>query len=137
MSCIMIEDTLLNYIVLYTLLELYEVQWQKSDTILGMLKRMYGEYDKSAFLFLLMHPTLYFGIMFVMVSGYNEYAILLLGVKSIDIVTKMLLLKKIFIEKQVDEELQLILVTPLHKLFPYIGLLLYPPLIYMAFSVGG
>ena len=129
----MLEDTLLNYLILYILLELYEVQWQKANTMIGMLARMYEQYKKSAFVFLLMHPTFYFAIMFVLVSHYNEYAITLLVIKGIDVATKMVLIKKVFIDKDLSEEMTFSLLSPLHKLLPYSGLLVYPPLIYMVF----
>ena len=129
----MIEDTLLNYLILYTLLELYEVQWQKANTMLGMLARMYEQYDKSAFVFLLMNPTFYFAIMFVLISNYNEYAVTLLVIKGIDVATKMILMKKVFIDKSLSKEMTLALVAPIHRLLPYIGLFVYPPLIYLTF----
>jgi len=130
----MLEDTLLNYIILYLFLEFYEVQWQKANTLIGMLARMYEQYKKSVFVFLLMHPTFYFAIMFMMVSNYNEYAIALFMIKGIDVATKMVLIKKVFIDKELSEEMSLALLQPLHKLLPYIGVLVYPPLIYMVFT---
>ena len=132
----MIEDTLLNYIILFIVLELYEVQWQKANTMIGMLARMYQQYSKSIFVFLLMHPTFYFAIMFMILSDYNTYAIAILLIKGIDIAIKILLLKKVFIEKELSQELSLALLSPLHKLVPYVGLLVYPPLIYMVFRAG-
>lgn len=130
----MFEDTLFNYMLLYVILEIYEVQWQKANTIIGMLARMYEHYRKSAFIFLLMHPTLYFAIMFMLLSNFNEYAVLLFLVKGVDVVTKMVLLKKVFIEQELSKEMSLALLSPLSKWMPYIGLLLYPPLLYMAFT---
>jgi len=132
----MIEDTLLNYIILFIVLELYEVQWQKSNTMIGMLARMHQQYSKSIFVFLLMHPTFYFAIMFMILSDYNTYAIAIFLIKGIDIAIKILLLKKVFIEKELSQELSLALLSPLHKLVPYVGLLVYPPLIYMVFRAG-
>jgi len=132
----MLEDTLLNYLLLYGVLELFEVQWQKAQTLLGVLARMYEQYKKSAFVFLLLHPTLYFAIMFVLMSDYNGYAIALLSLKSLDIVTKMLLLKKVFIERSLSQELQLSLLQPLPSYMLYVGLFVYLPLIYMVFSSG-
>ncbi len=132
----MIEDTLLNYIILFIVLELYEVQWQKANTMIGMLARMYQQYSKSIFVFLLMHPTFYFAIMFMILSDYNTYAIAIFLIKGIDIAIKILLLKKVFIEKELSQELSLALLSPLHKLVPYIGLLVYPPLIYIVFRAG-
>ena len=130
----MIEDTLLNYILLYIALEIYEVQWQKANTMIGMLARMYEQYRKNIFVFLLMHPTFSFSLMFAMISNYNEYALILVGIKTLDLVMKMVLIKKVFIDKDLSEEMTLALLAPLNKFMPYIGLFVYPPLIYMAFN---
>ena len=130
----MIEDTLLNYLFLYIALEIYEVQWQKANTMIGMLARMYEQYEKNIFIFLLMHPTFSFSLMFAMITNYNEYALMLVGIKTIDLATKMVLIKKVFIDKQLSEEMTLALLAPLNKFMPYIGLLVYPPLIFLAFG---
>ena len=126
-------ENLIIYIVVYLLLELYEVQWQKAQTIMGMLARMYQWYQKSAFLFLLMHPTLYFAIYFVMITDFNVYAVALLSLKAADILTKMFLIKKVFIEGHLDKEMQEALFTPLGSFLPYIGMVLYPFFIGMVF----
>ncbi|MBT5935202.1 hypothetical protein [Sulfurimonas sp.] len=130
----MIEDALLNYLLLYIVLEIYEVQWQKANTMIGMLARMYEQYRKNIFVFLLMQPTFYFSIMFAIISNYNEYALVLVGIKTIDIVTKMTLIRKVFIEKNLSAEMTLALLSPLNKFMPYVGLLVYAPLIYLVFN---
>ncbi|MEN4053348.1 hypothetical protein [Sulfurimonas sp. NWX79] len=122
------------YIAIYIVLELYEVQWQKAQTIMGMLARMYEQYHKSIFLFLIMHPTFYFGVWFVFVTQYNPYAIALLSCKSADIITKILLIKKVFIDKELSEELTHSLFIPIGPYLPYVGLVLYPFFIFMALS---
>jgi hypothetical protein len=101
-----------------------------------MLARMYSHYAKNIFVFLLMHPTFYFAIMLMITSDYNTYAIALFLIKGIDIATKMILLKKVFIDKEVSEELTLALLAPLNRAVAYIGLFVYPPLIYMVFRGG-
>ena len=130
----MIEDALLNYLLLYIVLEIYEVQWQKANTMIGMLARMYEQYRKNIFVFLLMQPTFYFSIMFAIISNYNEYALVLVGIKTIDIVTKMTLIRKVFIEKNLCAEMTLALLSPSNKFMPYVGLLVYAPLIYLVFN---
>ena len=127
-------ENIFIYILIYIVLEVYEVQWQKAQTIMGMLARMYEQYHKSIFLFLIMHPTFYFAIWFVLETNYNGYAVLLLFFKSADILTKMILIKKVFIDKDLDEQMQLSLFTPIGPYLPYIGLLLYPFFIYMALA---
>ena len=129
----MFENSML-YILLYVVLELYEVQWQKAQTIMGMLARMYEQYKKSSFLFLLMHPTFYFAVWFVLETNYNGYAVTLLSFKAADIITKMFLIKKVFIDGDLDEQMQLSLFTPIGPYLPYMGIVLYPFFIYMALA---
>jgi len=127
-----IEDYILNYLIFYIFLEIYEVQWQKAKTLAGMLARMYQYYQKSIFLFLLMHPTFYFAIGFMVLTNYNTYAIIMVVIKAIDILTKMTLIKQLFIERDIPQEMSLALLSPLKSYMPYIGLIIYPPLVYMA-----
>ncbi|WP_226960555.1 hypothetical protein [Sulfurimonas paralvinellae] len=125
---------MINIIIFYIVLELYEVQWQKAETIMGMLARMYRWYQKSIFLFLIMHPTFYFAVWFVLQTNYNPYAVALLLFKSADIITKIVLIKKVFIDKELSREFTLSLFTPIGPYMPYVGILLYPFFIYMALS---
>ncbi|MFT5662554.1 MAG: hypothetical protein ACI9TV_003211 [Sulfurimonas sp.] len=37
-------------------------------------------------------------------------------------------------DKEISHELSLALLTPLNKYLPYMGLVVYPPFIYLAFS---
>ncbi|WP_457747883.1 hypothetical protein [Sulfurimonas sp.] len=130
----MLNDYTIAYISIYIVLELYEVSWQKAPTIMEMLARMYRYYYKNTFLFLIMHPTFYFAIFFAMQTNYNTYALVLFVIKGVDIVTKMLFIKQIFIDKKISRELGEMLLMPIGKYTPYIGLLVYPPLIVLAFS---
>lgn len=126
------SEIVLNYTILYILLEIFEVKWQKAHSLMGMLVRMYEQYSKSVFLFLLLHPTFYFSIGFVMLTEYNIYAMILLFIKTVDLATKILLIEQVFIKKELTEEVALILLSPISTFFPYVGLILYPPLVALA-----
>ncbi len=128
----MMNDAILNYIIFFLLLEIYEVQWQRAKTIIGMLSRMYETYKKSVLLFLMMHPTFYFAIWFMIITDYNIYALSLFFIKTLDIAIKILLIKQIFIDKEISHELSLALLAPIKKYIPYLGAITYPPLIYLA-----
>ena len=129
-----IEEFVLNYILLYLLLEVYEVQWQKAKTLMGMLARMYHYYRKSIFLFFLMHPTFYFSIAFMLLSEYNIYATILFFLKTLDIVMKIVLIKQVYIDKELTPEMTYALLSPINPLLPYVGLVAYPGLIFLAMS---
>lgn len=128
----MINETVLNYIIFFVLLELYEISWQKAPSIMGMLIRMYKQYEKSIFLFLIMQPTFYFAIGFVMLTDYNPSAMILLFIKTVDIATKILLIEQVFVKRELSQELSLVLLAPINKFLPYIGLIAYPILIALA-----
>lgn len=130
----MIDDIILNYIILFIVLELYEVQWQKAGTMMGMLARMYQHYQRSIFLFFIMHPTFYLFMALMILTDYNIYAVILFVIKAVDIFMKIILIKQIFIDKQTTHELILALLAPINKFLPYIGLIAYPPLIFLAMS---
>jgi len=127
------NENFLLMMFVYLLLEFYEIQWQRADSMMGMLLRMYPYYKKSPFLFFAMHPTYYFVIFLIM--AMNEYSVLLLMlfIKTVDIAAKVLLIQQVFEKRQLSHEMSLMLLTPLHPLMPYIGMLIYPPFIYMAF----
>lgn len=128
----MINEAILNYLILFILLELYEISWQKAQTLMGMLSKMYSHYKKSMLIFLLMHPTFYFSIGFAIITNYNPLALLLVFIKTLDMVTKILLIQQIFIKKELSQEMSLMLLAPLNNFLPYLGIIVYPPLIYLA-----
>jgi len=127
-----IDDAILNYILLFVFLELYEVSWQKAPSLMGMLIRMHKHYTKNIFLFLVMQPTFYFAIGFVMLSDYNPYALILLFIKTADIATKILLMEQVFKKKELTQDMSFILLSPINGFIPYLGLTIYPFLIFFA-----
>ncbi|MDY0121703.1 MAG: hypothetical protein RBR54_07140 [Sulfurimonas sp.] len=129
-----LQEAILNYLLLYIILEIFEVSWQKAPSLMGMLLRMYKYYNKSIWLFLVMHPTFYFAIGFAMLSDYNGFALLLLFLKTLDVATKILLIQQVFIKKELSQELALVLLAPINSFLPYLGVLLYPLLILLALS---
>lgn len=128
----MIDDLILNYVLLFILLEFFEVTWQRAPTIMGMIIKMHKYYSKSILLFLIMHPTFYFSIGFAMLTDLNIYALILLFLKTLDIATKILLIEQIYTKRELSQELSLILLAPINSFLPYVGLFLYPLLILFA-----
>ena len=128
----MIDDLILNYILIFIFLELYEISWQKAPSIMGMIIRMNKYYSKSILLFLIMQPTFYFAIGFAILCDYTIFSMIFLFLKTADVVTKILLIEQIFTKKSLSHELSLILLSPIDSLLPYMGLIFYPLLIALA-----
>lgn len=128
----MTYDIILDYVMLFVILEIVEISWQKSDTIMGMLNKMYKYYNKNVLLFFAMHPTFSFSLGFAILTDYTLGSMLLAGTKTLDIIVKLIFIDKIFIKKELSHEMSLIILAPIDKFLPYIGLLIYPIFIIMA-----
>ncbi len=118
-------------ILIYIFLELFETQWQKADTLMGMLQNMYERYRQNIILFLLLHPGFYFTIYLAIITDYRAEILLVLFIKILDIATKIILMTKLFEKREISAELLQMLHTPLNKAVPYTGLFLYTPLIFL------
>ena len=125
-------DTLYLLVLFYIALELFELQWQKADSIMGMLLRMHQKYRQNVLIFLLHHPTFIFSVWLIMVSDFTLASTVLLFIKTVDIATKIILIDQVFEKREISQELSLILLTPLHPVVPYIGVLAYTPMVYLS-----
>ena len=124
-------STVVFYIALYIAFELFEIWWQKSDTLYGVLQNIYRYYEKSIFLLLLIHPTFYLLVYLMIASGYDIYIQIALGLKLSDIALKILFIQKVFIKQEVDEEFKMMLGMKMEWYMLYFGVLFYPVLIYL------
>ena len=121
-------------LIVYIALELFEIQWQKADNLIGILSKLYRYYSKNIILFFLMHPTFYFGIGLAMVTDLAFSAVALVFIKTVDMATKILLIQQVFEKKELSAEMSAMLITPLHPLMAYLSVVIYTPLVYFAFS---
>lgn len=122
-------------ILVLILLELFEAWWQKDKTLFDVLARGYHYYQKSIFLFLLMHPTFYY-ILFVILfmNVFNGWMVTILLLKTVDIFFKLTLMNKLFVEKTIDASLEMILSEPLSPWLFLTGVSLYPFLLFYALT---
>jgi len=126
------ENVLLLTSILIVL-ELFEAYMQRSDTLYGVMEKLYGWYSKSIFLFFLMHPAFYFILFVVIVTDtLNIYVILILTFKVFDLFYKLELIKKIFIQQNVPQDLAEMLDWKIPSWFFLMGVGLYPPLLFYA-----
>jgi hypothetical protein len=126
-------ENIVILLIIYIGLELFEIQWQKADNLIGVLGKLYRYYHKNIILFFLMHPTFYFGIGLAMVTDLAFSAIALVFIKTVDMATKILLIQQVFEKKELSAEMSAMLIAPLHPLMPYLSVLVYTPLVYFAF----
>ncbi len=124
---------LLTFILL--VLELIEASLQRAKTLMGVLQKLNGFYQKSIFLFFVVHPGFYFVLFVVMATGVlNLSMIFLLALKVFDIFYKLELLKKVFKEQIVSHELAAMLDWKIPSWYFLLGAMMYPPLLWYALT---
>ena len=128
------ENALLFTIILL-FAELFEATIQRAQTLLGVLEKLYAYYQKSIFLFFLIQPGFYFIMFIVLLTGVlNVTMVFLLAIKIFDIFYKIELIKKVFIEREVSQEIAQMLEWKMPSMFFLMGAALYPPLLFYALT---
>ncbi|WP_373032587.1 hypothetical protein [Sulfurovum sp.] len=128
------ENALLFTIILL-FAELFEAYIQRAQTLLDVLEKLYAYYQKSIFLFFLIQPGFYFIMFIVLLTGVlNVTMVFLLAIKIFDIFYKIELIKKVFIEREVSQEIAQMLEWKMPSMFFFMGAALYPPLLFYALT---
>jgi hypothetical protein len=86
------------FLVLTTLiaLEFYELNWQKSSTLRGLLLKNYNYYSKNILLFAIRHLSFIYVLFIIFFLNIaNSFSYIAIGIKFIDISTKLFICKKI------------------------------------------
>jgi len=126
-------EILTQLIIIMIVLELMESSLQRAKTLGTMIEKLYVYYNKSIFLFFMIHPTFYFTLF---VSLYlnlvNFYIIAILLIKTFDIFFKIELIKQCYFQKDIDKELEGMLSLRMTPLMGFIGVIMYVPLLFMA-----
>ena len=127
-------NILSQIVLLMLIIELIETHLHKAETLGLMIDRLYGYYQKSVFLFFLVHPSLYFTIF---VSLYlnilNFYMIAILLLKGLDIFFKIEMMRQKFVYKEsMDKELENMLRLKMSPLVSFLSSFMYLPLLAMA-----
>ncbi len=128
-------ETLLELTLLLALFELIEALLQRAPTLGGVIERLYYWYQKSIFLFLGIHLSFVYTLFVVIVTDrLNMAMIVILAMKVFDIFYKIEIIRTLYIKKESNPELEMMLSWRLPSWFFLTGLLLYPPMLYYALS---
>jgi len=65
---------------------------------------------------------------------YNFSSLMFFSLKLSDIAFKLILIEKVFIKKNLSQDLTLILLSPIDSFLPYMGMIIYPIFIYFALN---
>ena len=127
-----------HLVVLSFLAELIELSWQYAPTLRQVLERVYALYRRSVFLLLLGHTGyLYLLWLSLYYDLLNWPIILAIALKTLDIFTKIEMVRKLFIREEKDEVLGEMLEMPFPLWLWLLGPLTYPWLVWLALRPAG
>jgi len=116
--------TIISFFFIFVAIEIFESNWQKSDTLHGLIYNNYSVYKKNILLFLFLNPSFIYSIFLVIYLHNNSFLMLsIVGMKFLDISLKLNMMKKI------DNNINLEEVIPNIKMgfiYRYINVLVYP-----------
>ena len=126
-------ENVLLFTIILLFAELFEAYIQRAQTLLGILEKLYSYYQKSIFLFFAIQPGFYIVLFVVIYTGVLNFSmIFLIALKIFDLFYKIELIKKVFIEREVSQEVAQMLQWKIPPAFFLMGAALYPPLLLYA-----
>jgi hypothetical protein len=124
-----------HLVVLSFLAELLEMGWQYAPTLRQVLEKVYGLYRRSVFLLLLGHSGyLYLIWLSLRYDLLNWPIVVAIALKTLDIFTKIEMVRKLYIRQEKDQVLGEMLGMEVPFWLWLIGPLTYPWLVWLAFS---
>lgn len=122
----------ISLFILFIAIEIFESNWQKSDTLYGVIANNFAVYQKSIILFFLLNLSFIYAIFLVIYLQNNSFLMLsIVGIKFLDIAFRLNLMTKISQNYPIEEILPNI---KMNFIFRYINVIIYP--ITFIFAVG-
>jgi len=118
-------ETIYFLIIFFVALELFESNWQKADTLFGVLENNYKVYQKGILLFFLLNPTFIYSIyLSISLNNFTFLMNCIIILKFADISLRLHLCNKINknenIESVIPADFQY------NNLIRYINVIIYP-----------
>jgi len=118
-------ESLLFLFIFFVALEVFESNWQKSDSFYGVIKNNYQVYKRSIFIFFLLNPTFIYSI--YLSYTLNNFSLLMSSIvvlKFVDISFRLHLVNKIDKDEDISNLIPYNL--PMNNIFRYINVFIYP-----------
>ena len=126
-------EIVMQIVTMMILLELFEIYIQRADTLREMIDNLYYYYNRSVFLFFLVHPTFYYVLgVTLYFDTFNFYSITILVLKALDLFFKVELIKQRYYEPVMDAELEKMMELKITLGVKFLAPFTYVPLLYLS-----
>lgn len=118
-------DNLIFLFFLFVALELFEANWQKSDSLYGVIYNNFLMYQKSLFTFFMLNPTFFYVVfltIYLNIDSWLMYAMMI--IKFVDVAFKITMMQKLSKGEKMED------IMPVNMkmgfLYRYMNVLIYP-----------
>ncbi len=116
---------LFSLLLIFMAVELFESNWQKHDTLYGLIYNNYLIYKKNIFLYFLLHASFFYALaVTIYLNNFDFWMASIVIVKFMDMAVKLNMMQKLSSGLEIHEIMPMnVNMTPL---FRYFNVLLYP-----------
>ncbi|PKN15028.1 MAG: hypothetical protein CVU67_02585 [Deltaproteobacteria bacterium HGW-Deltaproteobacteria-24] len=118
-------DNLIFLFFLFVALELFEANWQKSESLYGVIYNNFLVYQKSLFTFFILNPTFFYVVfltIYLNTDSFLMYAMMI--IKFVDVAFKITMMKKLSQGQKMEE------IMPVNVkmgfVYRYMNVVIYP-----------
>ena len=124
---------LFSLFLIFIAVELFESNWQKSDSIYGLIANNYKIYQKNIFLYFTLHLSFFYTMFLsIYLNNFSFWMSSILIIKFLDIEFKLSLMQKL--SKGISIEEMMPFNIKMTSLFRYMNVLIYP--LSFVFAIG-
>ena len=124
---------LISLLLIFIAVEFFESNWQKSDSMYGLIANNYKIYQKNIFLYFTLHLSFFYTIFVSLyLNDFSFWMSSILVIKFLDIAFKLNMMKKISNGFSIEEVMPINVKMTI--IFRYMNVLIYP--ISFIFAVG-
>ena len=124
---------LITLLILFMAVELFESNWQKHESLHGLIYNNFSIYQRNIFLYFILHVSFFYAIFLsIYLNKFDFYILSIIGIKFLDVALKLTMMQKLSQDVDINEIMPINMkMTPL---FRYFNVLVYPAT--FAISVG-
>jgi len=116
---------LFSLLLIFVAVEIFESNWQKNDSLHGLIYNNYQIYKKNIFLYFILHISFFYSIgVSVYLNNFDFWMSSIVIVKFLDMAFKINMMKKLSSGLEIHEVMPMnVNMTPL---FRYFNVIIYP-----------
>lgn len=116
---------LISLLLLFMAVELFESNWQKHDTLYGLIHNNYLIYQKNIFLYFILHASFFYALFLsVYLKNFGFWMSSIIVIKFLDMAFKLNMMQKLNSGMQIHEVMPVNM--KITNFFRYFNVIMYP-----------